>query len=161
MGTLIAQAASSAAQRQWRTLGTRSLEDARAWMVGVMRRQVSFAAAFAHARMRLARLERVGHLQSVMRVASPVGWAGCRRRLSPRPCGSGMGEGLWVVEAAVLARWVLASVELDLLCRARSLRGMGWDGGLGDGLEGGRLCWWWFVVVCWCLCVCVGLLPVF
>ena len=30
-------------------------------MVSVMRRQVSFTAAFAHARMRLARLERVGH----------------------------------------------------------------------------------------------------
>ena len=70
VGTLIGQAASSAAQRQWRTLGTRSLEDARAWMIGVMRRQVSFAAAFAHARMRLARLERVGHAG---RIAGRVG----------------------------------------------------------------------------------------
>ena len=39
-------------------------------MVGVMRRQVSFTAAFAHARMRLARLERVGHAG---RIACRVG----------------------------------------------------------------------------------------
>ena len=39
-------------------------------MVSVMRRQVSFTAAFAHARMRLARLERVGHAG---RIAGRVG----------------------------------------------------------------------------------------
>jgi hypothetical protein len=70
VGILIDQAASSAAQRQWRTLGTRSLAEARAWMTSVMRQQVSFAAAFAHARMRLARLDRVGH---VGRIAGRVG----------------------------------------------------------------------------------------
>ena len=47
VGILIDQAASSAAQRQWRTLGTRSLAEARAWMTSVTRQQVSFAAAFA------------------------------------------------------------------------------------------------------------------
>ena len=61
VGVLIEQAASSAAQRHWRTLGTRSVNEARAFMVSVMRRRVSFAAAMAHARLRLSRLERVGH----------------------------------------------------------------------------------------------------
>ena len=61
VGVLIEQAASSAAQRHWRTLGTRSVNEARAFMVSVMRRRVSFAAAMAHARLRLSRLERIGH----------------------------------------------------------------------------------------------------
>ena len=61
VGVLIEQAASSAAQRHWRSLGTRSVNEARAFMVSVMRRRVSFAAAMAHARLRLSRLERIGH----------------------------------------------------------------------------------------------------
>ena len=61
VGTLIGQSASSAAQRHWRMLGTRSMSEARAWMLSVMRQQVGFAAAIAHARLRLSRLERIGH----------------------------------------------------------------------------------------------------
>ena len=45
----------------WRMLGTRSMSEARAWMLSVMRQQVGFAAAIAHARLRLSRLERIGH----------------------------------------------------------------------------------------------------
>ena len=41
-----------------------------------------------------------------------------------------------VAGAAVLAPWVLASVELGLLGRARSSRRLGWDVGLGGRLEG-------------------------
>ena len=61
VGTLISHAATSAAQRQWRLLGTRSLSEARAYMMRMMRQQVSFAAAYAHARLRLTRLELVGY----------------------------------------------------------------------------------------------------
>ena len=70
VGTLIGHAASSAAQRQWRMLGSRSMTEARAWMVSLMRRQVGFAAAISHARMRLARLGRIGHAG---RIAGRVG----------------------------------------------------------------------------------------
>ena len=61
VGILIGQAADSAAQRQWRSLGARTMRDARAFMVATMRHQVGFAAAVAHARLRLTRLELVGH----------------------------------------------------------------------------------------------------
>ena len=61
VGVLIGQCASSAAQRQWRMLGSRTMTDARAWMISMMRQQVGFAAAIAHARLRLSRLERIGH----------------------------------------------------------------------------------------------------
>ena len=61
VGVLIGQAADSAAQRQWRSLGARTMRDARAFMVATMRHQVGFAAAVAHARLRLSRLEIVGH----------------------------------------------------------------------------------------------------
>ena len=70
MGRLIEHAASSAAQRQWRMLGSRSLTEARAWMVSLMRRQAGFAAAISHARMRLSRLGRIGHAG---RIAGRVG----------------------------------------------------------------------------------------
>ena len=58
--------------------------------------------------------------------------------------------------AAVLAPWVLASVELGLLGHARSSRRLGRDVGPGGGLEGGRLCRWWLVAVRWCLLVCAS-----
>lgn len=61
VGILIERCAASAAQRHWRTLGTRSITEARAFMTSIMRRQISFAAAMAHARLRLSRLERIGH----------------------------------------------------------------------------------------------------
>ena len=47
--------------QSWRSLGARTMRDARAFMVATMRHQVSFAAAVAHARLRLSRLEIVGH----------------------------------------------------------------------------------------------------
>ena len=42
-------------------LGSRTMTDARAWMISMMRQQVGFAAAIAHARLRLSRLEPIGH----------------------------------------------------------------------------------------------------
>ena len=61
MGRLLDACAASAAQRQWRSLGTRSVTEARAHMIAIMRQQVSFAAAISHARLRLTRLELIGH----------------------------------------------------------------------------------------------------
>ena len=61
VGILLRQAAASAAQRQWRTLGARSVTEARAFMISIMRQEVGFAAAIAHARLRLSRLELLGH----------------------------------------------------------------------------------------------------
>ena len=57
---VLAQAASSSAQRQWRSLGARSMLDARSFMISTLRSQVGFAAAIAHARLRLSRLELIG-----------------------------------------------------------------------------------------------------
>ena len=42
--------------RQWRSLGARSMLDARSFMISTLRSQVSFAAAVAHARLRLSRV---------------------------------------------------------------------------------------------------------
>ena len=60
VGILLAQAASSSAQRQWRSLGARSMLDARSFMISTLRSQVGFAAAVVHARLRLSRLELIG-----------------------------------------------------------------------------------------------------
>ena len=60
VGVLLAQAASSSAQRQWRSLGARSMLDARSFMISTLRSQVGFAAAVAHARIRVSRLELIG-----------------------------------------------------------------------------------------------------
>ena len=54
VGILLAQAASSSAQRQWRSLGARSMLDARSLMISTLRSQVSFATGVAHARLRLS-----------------------------------------------------------------------------------------------------------
>ena len=54
VGVLLAQAASSSAQRQWRSLGARSMLDARSLMISTLRSQVSFATGVAHARLRLS-----------------------------------------------------------------------------------------------------------
>ena len=62
VGALVdAIATSSAQERQWRSLGTRTVGEARAYFVSVVRRRLSFTAAVAHARMRLARLQDLGH----------------------------------------------------------------------------------------------------
>ena len=45
---------------QWRSLGARSMLDARSFMISTLRSQVGFAAAVAHARLRLSRLELIG-----------------------------------------------------------------------------------------------------
>ena len=42
VGVLLAQAASSSAQRQWRSLGARSMLDARSFMISTLRSQVGF-----------------------------------------------------------------------------------------------------------------------
>ena len=60
VGVLLAQAASSSAQRQWRLLGARSMLDARSFMISTLRSQCGFAAAISHARLRLLRLELIG-----------------------------------------------------------------------------------------------------
>ena len=113
VGILLAQAASSSAQRQWRSLevpllnevyfslGARSMLDARSFMISsTLRSQVGFATAVAHARLRLSRLELIG--------GSGRGTAGryasaARAFISPRPplsswrgealCGSRCPEG--------------------------------------------------------------------
>ena len=59
VGVLLAQAACSR-RRQWRSLGARSMLDARSFMISTLRSQVGFAAAVAHARLRLSRLELIG-----------------------------------------------------------------------------------------------------
>ena len=61
VGVLIEQMATSAAQREWRSIGARSLTEARGYLMCSIRRQVSFTAAVAHARLRLTRLELIGH----------------------------------------------------------------------------------------------------
>ena len=45
---------------QWRSLGARSMLDARSFMISTLRSKVGFAAAVAHARLRLSRLELIG-----------------------------------------------------------------------------------------------------
>ena len=61
VGDLLMAAASSFAERQWRMAGARSVTEARAFYAGMLRRQWGFVAAREHARMRLGRLERLGH----------------------------------------------------------------------------------------------------
>lgn len=60
VGTLLDAIATSSAQRQWRTLGTRTVGEARAYFVSTVRRRVSFHAALGHARLRLGRLQELG-----------------------------------------------------------------------------------------------------
>ena len=71
---LLETSASSAAQRQRRMLGARSQTDACAWMLALTRQQVGFAAAITHARLRLARIERIGHMGHI---AGRSGGDGC------------------------------------------------------------------------------------
>jgi hypothetical protein len=60
VGTLLGQLATSAANRQWRSMGTRNVTEARAFILSIARRRMSFAAAVAKARLRLSRLEMIG-----------------------------------------------------------------------------------------------------
>ena len=73
MGRRIEHAASSAAQRQWRVLGSRSLMEARAWMVSLMRRQVGLAAAITDQPRPHAALSRLGRIGHAGRIAGRVG----------------------------------------------------------------------------------------
>ena len=93
VGTLISQSASSAAQRHWRTLGSRSVTDARAWMVSLMRQQVGFAAAIAHARLRLSRLELIGHTGRVAGRSSTAPTAFLSQTMWERHSGGALGRG--------------------------------------------------------------------
>ena len=61
VGTLITQCVDSAAMRQWRSMGARTFAEARAYLTAATRSRVSFAAAVAHARERISRLELVSH----------------------------------------------------------------------------------------------------
>ena len=96
VGVLLAQAASSSAQRQWRSLGARSMLDARSFMISTLRSQVGFAAAVAHARLRLSRLELIGgsgrtagrYASAARAFISPTAFAG-RRSGSGWTAGSG------------------------------------------------------------------------
>ena len=53
-------AARAVAETPTRPLGARSMLDARSFMISTLRSQVGFAAAVAHARLRLSRLELIG-----------------------------------------------------------------------------------------------------
>ena len=91
VGVLLAQAASSSAQRQWRSLGARSMLDARSFMISTLRSQVGFAAAVAHARLRLSRLELIeGSGRTAGRYASLP-----RAPSFRQPPSSRRGEALW------------------------------------------------------------------
>ena len=82
----------SRAQRQWRSLGARSLLDARSFMISTLRSQVGFTAAVAHARLCLSRLKLIRGL-----------WPHSRPLRAPsfrRPPSSRRGEALWEREAA-------------------------------------------------------------
>jgi len=57
VGALLDSIATSIAEREWRSLGARSLGEARAYAVSTTRQHMSFVAARAHARLRLSRLE--------------------------------------------------------------------------------------------------------
>ena len=60
---MLKAACSSSAQRQWHSLGARSMLDARSFMISTVDAalsQVGFATAVAHARLRLSRLELIG-----------------------------------------------------------------------------------------------------
>ena len=86
-------AASSSAQRQWRSLGARSMLDALSFMISTLRSQVGFAAAVAHARLRLSRLELIG---GSGRSAAPPAVTHLPRAPSfRRPPSSRRGEALW------------------------------------------------------------------
>ena len=61
VGELIQQCAGSAAAREWRSIGARTQQEYYAFAVATMRRRVGFAAAVAHARLRLSRLQLMGH----------------------------------------------------------------------------------------------------
>ena len=109
VGVLLAQAASSSAQRQWRSLGARSMLDARSFMISTLRSQVGFAAAVAHARLRLSRLELIGGSGRTAGRYAPT-----RLPLAPsfrRPPSSRHGEVLWEREAAGLGLLGAASSE--------------------------------------------------
>ena len=58
---LIDNAAASLAQREWRSIGARSLAECKAVNKQRMRRRVSFVTAHAHARLRLSRLDIIAH----------------------------------------------------------------------------------------------------
>ena len=95
VGVLLAQAASSSAQRQcstvWCSLGTRSMLDARSFMISTLRSQVGFAGAVAHARLRLSRLELIGALAAPP--ARPLRICRARLFISPTaPSSAGRGE---------------------------------------------------------------------
>ena len=80
-----------------RSLGARSILDARSFMISTLRSQVGFAAAVAHARLRLSRLE----LSSGGAPAAPPAATRLLRALSfRRPPSSRRGEALWEREAA-------------------------------------------------------------
>ena len=86
-------AASSSAQRQWRSLGARSMLDARSFMISTLRSQVGFAAAVAHARLRLSRLELIGGSGPL--AAPPAATRLPRAPSFRRPPSSRRGEALW------------------------------------------------------------------
>jgi hypothetical protein len=83
------------------------MRDARAFMVATMRHQVGFAAAVAHARLRLSRLEIVGHSgRTAGRYASAAA-----AFISPKPPLSSR-AGHWAAAEAVLALLVAACSDL-------------------------------------------------
>ena len=89
-------AASSSAQRQWRSLGARSMLDARSFMISTLRSQVGFAAAVAHAPVSASRvLSSSGALGSGRTPAPPAVTHLSRAPSFRRPPSSRRGEALW------------------------------------------------------------------
>ena len=73
VGELIEQCAGSAAAREWRSIGARTQQEYYAFAVSLLRRRVGFAAAVAHARLRLSRLQLMGHEgRTAARAARPA-----------------------------------------------------------------------------------------
>ena len=119
VGILLAQAASSSAQRQWRSLGARSMLDARSFMISTLRSQVGFAAAVAHARLRLSRLELIGGSgRTAGRYASAA-----RAFISPTGPSSRRGEALW--ERAEAGSGLLGAASSESAAGSGRLRACG------------------------------------
>ena len=80
VGRLCDAIAAETAQRSWRQLGAHTRTEAYSAIAGYVRARVGFSAAHAHARLRLSRIERVGHSG---RTAGLMGEGGADALASP------------------------------------------------------------------------------
>ena len=77
------------------SLGARSMLDARSFMISTLRSQVGFAAAVAHARLRLSRLELIGGSGRTAGRYASLRICRARAFISLLPPSSRGGEALW------------------------------------------------------------------